>query len=320
MDYAILKHPGGCMSKPKAVVCAYSSVGTAALEGLLEAGVEVAALYTYSQGPDERWFTPPASVAHAQGIPVHQVPNFNDDAVFEAILGHHPDFLFSFYFREMIQARFLAVPTLGAYNLHGSLLPKYRGRAPINWVLVKGEQETGVTLHAMTPKPDDGHIVAQARLPIAWDETALSLTEKAAVAGRDLLRGVVPDLVAGTAPRLDQKTLGPSTYFGGRKPADSRLDFAMSTQEAFNQIRAVADPWPNAFLESAGGLVKIAWALPSSEACQPGRFRATREGVLLGFSDGALRLQVLKHQGLRLERPTEQADLLRGLGIPEATA
>ncbi|NWJ40414.1 MAG: formyltransferase [Geothrix sp.] len=304
------------MSKPTAVVCAYSSVGTAALEGLLEAGVDVVGLYTYPQGPDELWFTPPAVLAAAQGIPVTMAPGFNEDSVYDAIRELRPDFLFSFYFREMIQARFLEIPRLGAYNLHGSLLPKYRGRAPINWVLVKGELETGVTLHAMTPKPDDGFIVAQARLPIAWDETALSLTDKAAAAGRDLVRDAIPGLVDGSCPRIDQKTLGPSTYFGGRKPADSRLDFAMTAAEAFNQIRAVADPWPNAFLETPLGTAKVAWALPTGEPCPPGCYRLTPEGLLLGFADGALRLHTLKVRGLRVERPSEQARWLGELGIP----
>jgi methionyl-tRNA formyltransferase len=305
------------MPGPTAVVCAYSSVGTAALEGLLEAGVQVKALYTYAQGADEQWFTPPATVAAAHGIPIHMAPAFNTDEVFEAIRAHRPDFLFSFYFREMIQARFLELPRLGAYNLHGSLLPRYRGRAPINWVLVKGEQETGITLHAMTPKPDDGHILAQARLAIDWDETALSLTLKAADAGRGLVREALPGLADGSLPRIDQKTLGPSTYFGGRKPADSRLDFAMTAGEAFNQIRAVADPWPNAFLETAEGTVKVAWALPTELPCPTGCFRASREGVLLGFADGALRVHALKAGGTRLERPSEQAQALRCLGVPE---
>jgi len=303
------------MSKPTAVVCAYSSVGTAALEGLLEAGVAICGLYTYPQGADEQWFTPPAAVAQAQDIPVHMAPSFNDDAVYAAIRAQRPDFLFSFYFREMIQGRFLEIPRLGAYNLHGSLLPRYRGRAPLNWVLVKGETETGITLHAMTPKPDDGHIVAQARLPIAWDETALSLTNKAADAGRALVRDTIPGLVDGSIRRIDQKTLGTSTYFGGRKPGDSRLDFSMTVQEAFNQIRAVADPWPNAFLETSTGTVKVAWALPSSEPCPPGQFRITREGVLLGFSDGALRLHALRRGTHRSERPSDHTQWLKELGI-----
>ena len=308
------------MPSPSAVVCAYSSVGTAALEGLLKAGVEVRALYTYPQGEDERWFTPPAAVALAHGIPVHEAPVFNDDSVYAAILAHQPDFLFSFYFREMIRARVLDIPRLGAYNLHGSLLPRYRGRAPINWVLVKGETETGITLHAMTPKPDDGFIVAQTRLPIAWDETALSLTAKAAEAGRELVAGAIPGLLDGSSPRIDQRTLGPSTSFGGRKPADSRLDAAMTVQEAFNQIRAVADPWPNAFLETPLGTVKVAWALPSADFCPAGCFRLSGEGLLLGFADGALSIHTLKAQGLRVERPTEQAGLLRTLGLKEALA
>ncbi len=306
------------MPNPTAVVCAYSSVGTAALEGLLEAGVRVLALYTYPQGPDERWFTPPEATARVRGIPVRMEPAFNAEVVYEAIRDLAPDLLFSFYFREMIQARFLELPRLGAYNLHGSLLPRYRGRAPINWVLVKGETATGVTLHAMTPKPDDGDIVAQAHLPIAWDETALSLTRRAAAAGRDLVRAAVPGLVDGSAPRIRQGTLGPSTYFGGRKPADSRLSFAMTVQEAFNQIRAVADPWPNAFLETERGVVKVAWALPAAASCPAGRYRRPPEGLLLGFSDGALALRSLRAAGERLERPTEQAAALAALGIEEA--
>lgn len=301
-----------------AVVCAYSPVGRAALEGLLEAGIEVKALFTYPQGEDERWFEAPAALAERRGIPVFMEPAFNTEAVYERIRDLAPDLLFSFYFREMIQARFLELPRLGAYNLHGSLLPKFRGRAPINWVLVKGEAETGMTLHAMTPKPDDGHIIGQTRLPIAWDDTALSLTLRSAEAGRALVRDLAPELAAGTAPRTDQKSLGPSTYFGGRKPADSRLDVAMPVQEAFNQIRAVADPWPNAFLETARGQVKVAWALPSGAPCPAGRFRESREGVLLGFADGALRLVALRRDGARSERPSEHAAWLRELGIPEA--
>ncbi|HJV89842.1 MAG TPA: formyltransferase family protein [Holophagaceae bacterium] len=301
-----------------AIVCAYSPVGTAALEGLLEAGVKVLGLYTYAQGPDEAWFTAPAAVAERHGIPVHREPDFNADEVHARIRAQAPDLLLSFYFREMIQGRFLELPRLGAFNLHGSLLPKYRGRAPLNWVLVKGETETGITLHAMTPKPDDGHIVAQAALPIAWDETALSLTWRAAEAGRELVRTVAPRLADGTAPRVDQKTLGPSTYFGGRKPADSRLDFAMPVAEAFNQIRAVADPWPNAFLETSSGPLKVAWALPTALPCAPGCFRQTSEGTLLGFRDGALLLHALRRGEIRSERPTEHAAWLREAGIPEA--
>ena len=301
-----------------AIVCAFSPVGREALAGVLEAGLQVQALYTYPQAADEAWFEAPAVLAQAHGIPVRMEPSFNADSVFEAIQEAAPDLLLSFYFREMIQARFLEIPRLGAYNLHGSLLPSYRGRAPINWVLVNGEPETGVTLHAMTPKPDDGDILAQTPIPIDWDDTALSLTLKAAQAGRALVREPLPRIIAGNAPRIVQKQLGPSSYFGGRKPQDSRLASTMTVREAFNQIRAVADPWPNAFFETAKGQVKVAWALPSATPCPPGHFRVTPQGILLGFADGSLRIAALRKDGLRSERPTEHEAWLRDLDIPEA--
>jgi methionyl-tRNA formyltransferase len=301
-----------------AIVCAYSPVGREALAGLLEAGVEVLALYTYRQAADEAWFEAPAALALTHSIPVNMETTFNADSVYQAIRDAHPDLLLSFYFREMIQARFLEIPRLGAYNLHGSLLPHYRGRAPINWVLVKGEIETGITLHAMTPKPDDGDIFAQARIPIDWDDTALSLTLKAAQAGRKLVRESVPKIVHGSATRIVQRQLGPSTYFGGRKPQDSCLAFGMTAQAAFNQLRAVADPWPNAFLETAQGQLKVPWALPSVAPCPTGHFRSTPEGVLVGFAEGSLRIVALRYGGNRSERPTEHAAWLRALDIPEA--
>jgi len=301
-----------------AIVCAYSPVGREALAGLLEAGIEVLALYTYPQGADESWFVPPAVLAGERGIPVHMEPRFNEDHVFAAIAALRPDFLFSFYFREMIQARFLDLPRLGAYNLHGSLLPHYRGRAPINWVLVRGEAQTGITLHAMTPKPDDGDILGRTALPIAWDETALSLTLRCAAAGRELVRAVAPALADGSAVRVSQRTLGPSTYFGGRKPEDGKLDLEGSARDGFNLVRAVADPWPNAFVAGPAGTVQVAWALPTAAPCPAGRFRETPEGVLLGFGDGALRIHALRREGVRSERPTEQARWFRELGLPEA--
>jgi methionyl-tRNA formyltransferase len=300
-----------------AVVCAYSSVGREALAGLMDAGIKVLALFTYAQDESETWFEPPAVLAKIHGIPVFMEKRFNEDSVFETIRTLKPDFLFSFYFREMIQARFLELPRLGAYNLHGSLLPKYRGRAPINWVLVKGETETGITLHAMTPKPDDGDIVGQLKIPIDWDDTALSLTAKSTEAGRILVRNVAPKLVDGTAIRIKQKSLAPSTYFGGRKPEDGQLDFSMTAAEAFNLIRAVADPWPNAFISTTSGRLDIAWALPTALPCVPGCFKLTPEGTVLGFAKGAMMLHALRKGPVRSERPTEQACFLREIGIPE---
>jgi methionyl-tRNA formyltransferase len=183
-------------------------------------------------------------------------------------------------------------------------------------VLVRGETRTGVTLHAMTPRPDDGDIVGQTAIPIAWDETALSLTLRAAAAGRELVRSVVPALAQGAIARISQKSLGASSYFGGRTPEDGKLDLGGTAAVAFNLIRAVADPWPNAFIRTGTGTVQVGWALPSAAACPPGHFRATPEGVLLGFADGSLRIHALRKDGVRSERPTDHAHWLEALGLP----
>jgi len=303
-----------------AVVCAYSLVGRKAVEALIECGIEVLALYTYEQPDEDKWFEAPAEYAKRRGIPVLFETHFNAETVQNHIRELDPDFLFSFYFREMIDEKILQIPSAGAFNLHGSLLPKYRGRAPINWVLVHGETKTGVTLHAMTAKPDDGDIYGQREIPIAWDETALSLTKKAADTGYELLRELVPQLINGTISCLSQKTLGKSSYFGGRKPDDSRLTKEMTAQEAFNQIRAVADPWPNALLVGEYGNIKIPWALPHSGQCAPGCFKRVRNGILLGFSDAPLLLIALKNGTERSEDPDIQAQWLQSIGIEEDTS
>jgi methionyl-tRNA formyltransferase len=301
-----------------AIVCAYSLVGRMAMEALGGCGIDILALYTYDQPKEDGWFEAPERYAKKMGVPVFKEPDFNAAAVRGHIQGLVPDFLFSFYFREMIKVEVLQIPRFGAFNLHGSLLPKYRGRAPINWALAKGEAKTGVTLHAMTPKPDDGDIFGQREIPVAWDETALGLTKKAAQAGFELLLETVPLLVGGSARGVPQKTLGASSYYGGRKPADSRLHFGMTAQEAFNQIRAVADPWPNAFIEGNGGVVKVSWALPSGSSCPRGRFRRTGEGVLLGFADAPLLLATLKNGAEKSDDPETQAEWLRAIGVGDA--
>jgi len=300
-----------------AVVCAYSLVGRKALEALTESGISVLALYTYSQPQEDKWFEAPADYARRVGIPMYMEPDFNSADVQHRIRELAPDFLFSFYFREMIAPETLKIPKIGAFNLHGSLLPNYRGRAPINWVLVHGEKKTGVTLHAMTPKPDDGDIFGQREIEIAWDETALGLTKKAADAGYELIRERTPLLVSGSIQGIPQKTLGASSYFGGRKPSDSRLDTNMTTLEAFNQIRAVADPWPNAFLETDAGAIKIPWALPHEGPCAPGRFRHSQEGILLGFKDAPLLIVELKNGPEHSRDPRIHAEWLRNVGLKE---
>ena len=300
-----------------AIVCAYSPIGREALAGLLDIGVEILALYTYPQKPGESWFTPPATIANKFGIPIFMESNFNENHVYNRIKSVKLDFLFSFYFREMIQTRFLRLPLLGAYNIHGSLLPKYRGQNPINWVILKGEKQTGITMHAMTSKPDEGDIFGQITLPIAWDETALSLTQRSATASRELVHLTIPKLIDGHADSVSQKSLGTSTYFGGRKPEDGILNLDCSAEIAFNLIRAVADPWPNAFFKTHKGIVKVSWALPTTAFCPTGCFRETKDGVVVGFNDSSLRIHTLRKDDISSECPIEHANWLRWLGLPQ---
>jgi methionyl-tRNA formyltransferase len=148
----------------------------------------------------------------------------------------------------MLGSELLPLPSQGALNLHGSLLPRYRGRAPVNWVLLHGETETGITLHHMDERPDHGDIVAQQRVPIGRDDTALSLTRALAGAARELLRATLPLLRAGTAPRTPQDH-SRSSYFGGRRPEDGEIAWQAPAESIRNLVRAVSDPWPGAFTQ-----------------------------------------------------------------------
>ena len=163
----------------KAVVLAYHNMGCIGLESLLKNGFEITAVFTHKDDPKEnQWFRSVAQLAAQHNIPVFAPDDLNHPLWIEKIKAMQPDMLFSFYYRNMIKEPLLEIPKQGCFNLHGSLLPKYRGRAPINWVLVKGETETGVTLHHMTPKPDNGDIVAQSKIAISNDDTAQTLNEK----------------------------------------------------------------------------------------------------------------------------------------------
>ncbi len=256
----------------KAVVCAYHNVGCAGLEALLRNGIEVAAVFTHKDDPGENvWFGSVAETAAEHGIPVHAPDDINHPIWVEAIRKLKPDVMFSFYYRNMIKQPLLDVPPMGFLNLHGSLLPKYRGRCPVNWVLVNGEKETGVTLHYMTPHPDDGDIVAQLKVKIGPDDTALTLNEKIVKASASLLDDILPELADGSAPRIAQDHTQ-ATYFGGRKPADGAIDWTKSADEIRNLVRAVTRPYPGAFT-FVGDRKVFVWSaavLPGKQPAEPG--------------------------------------------------
>jgi len=229
-----------------AVVFAYHNVGVRCLSVLLAHGVEVALVVTHRDNPKENiWFDSVAELAALHDIPVITPDNPNAPEVVEQIRALQPDFFFSFYYREMLKRELLEIPKRGALNMHGSLLPKYRGRVPVNWAIIHGEISTGATLHYMTEKPDNGDIVAQQAVPILPDDTALQVFQKVTVAAEIALNGVLPALLAGKAQAL-QQDLSKGAYFGGRKAEDGVIDWSQSAQAIHNLVRAVAPPYPGA--------------------------------------------------------------------------
>lgn len=231
----------------RAVVFAYHSIGCAGIEALIDSGFDIAAVFTHRDNPNENiWFPSVAQLAASHGIPAFAPADINHHMWVKRIEEMKPDIIFSFYYRSMVKSPILDIPPRGALNLHGSLLPRYRGRCPVNWVLVNGERETGVTLHYMTPRPDDGDIVAQERIEITGEDTARTLMEKSVAAARLLLKRNLPLIKNGKASRIPQdNTL--ASYYGGRTPDDGKIDWSKSSTEIRNLVRAVTSPYPGAF-------------------------------------------------------------------------
>jgi methionyl-tRNA formyltransferase len=235
-----------------AVVFAYHNVGVRCLRTLLARGVRVPLVVTHQDNPDENiWFDSVSRVAAEQGIPCITPADPNGPEVVARIAAVRPDFLFSFYYRLMLKGPLLAIPRNGALNMHGSLLPRYRGRVPVNWAIIHGETETGATLHYMTEKPDDGDIVGQTAVPILPDDTAGEVFGKVTVAAELTLYHALPALIAGTAARIRQD-LNRGAYFGGRKPEDGRITWSQPALRIHNLVRAVAPPYPGAYTDLDG--------------------------------------------------------------------
>ena len=229
-----------------AVVFGYGDVGVRCLATLLAQGVRVAQVFTHPDDPNEaRWYASMTRFATEQDIPVHLSADASGADVQALVAGCEPDLLFSFYYRRMIPDAVLRLARSGALNMHGSLLPAFRGRAPVNWVCVKGATQTGASLHHMTAKPDAGALVDQMAVPILPDDTAYDVFRKVCTAAELVLARSLPALRAGTAvaTALD---LAAGSYYGARRPEDGEIDWSGGAQRAHNLVRAVAPPFPGA--------------------------------------------------------------------------
>ena len=235
------------MSAARAVVFAYHDVGVRCLKSLLSGGVEVPLVVTVADDPQEtQWYASVAATARDYGLRAITPADPNTAELERTVAALQPDFLFSFYYRAMLGGPLLSAARRGALNMHGSLLPRYRGRAPVNWAILRGERETGATLHYMVERADAGDIVDAQAVPILIDDDAREVFAKVTVAAEVVLARSLPELLAGNAPRRAQPLLA-GEYFGRRRPEDGRIDWRRTALEVHNLVRAVAPPFPGAF-------------------------------------------------------------------------
>ncbi len=279
----------------KIVVCAYHNVGYRCLEELIRQGAEVAMVFSHEDSPTEEiWFESVRSLCLRERIPF-RTTDINEPMNIDMIRAINPDFILSFYYRNMIKPVVLDLARRGALNLHGSYLPRYRGRVPVNWAVINGETETGATLHYMVEKPDAGDIVDQAKVEILFTDTALDVFHKLTDAAVAVIRRSWPLLVAGTAPRLPMD-LSAGSYFGGRKPADGEIDWSKSAVQIYNLVRGVTHPYPGAFTWLEGKKVIIWQAWPVQGSGEPGTIVSTNP-LLAGTGDGLLEIRSLQVEG-----------------------
>ncbi len=275
----------------RAVVFAYHDVGVRCLRTLLAHGVDVPLVVTHADSPGEEiWFDSVARHARWHGIEVISPADANAPGVLAAVRAARPDFLFSFYYRQMLGAPLLEAAPRGAYNVHGSLLPKYRGRVPVNWAVLHGERETGATLHVMAAKPDAGAIVAQQAVPILPDDTAVEVFRKVTVAAEIALDRALPRLLAGTA-ELEAQDLQHGSYYGRRTAADGAIDWSAGHLRVHNLVRAVAPPFPGAFASAGGLQLRVLRTLPAAAPRAPAPVLQWQAGEVRALChDGALRV------------------------------
>ena len=281
--------------RPRILLFAYSEVGCVCLEELIKQRAEIACVFTHEDDPEEEiWFRSVKEIAQKHGIPVRASSKLGEEDM-EFCRTAAPELIFSFYYRALIPKEILLLPRLGAYNMHGALLPRYRGRACVNWAVLNGETRTGATLHVMTEKPDGGDIIDSEAVDIKFTDTALDVFLKVTEAARIITERSLPALEAGTAPRTPQNE-AEATYFGRRRPEDGRIDWNKSAREIYNLIRAVTHPFPGAFADIGGKKYYIWKARPIAGTAAPGEV-VSRSPLVIGAGSGLLEVLRIQPEG-----------------------
>jgi len=312
--------------KTRAVVFAHHDVGVRCLAALLSAELEVPLVFAHDPDAGEsRWYGSVADSARDAGVPCVTTENPHTGDWPQRIAELAPDFIFSFYYRSMLSPGLLQLARRGAFNMHGSLLPKYRGRAPVNWAILRGETWTGATLHHMVERADAGDIVDQLAVPILQNDDSREVYAKITVAAETVLARSLPGLIAGTARRTPQD-LRQGSYCGRRGPEDGLIDWGWSAARIHNLVRALAPPFPGAFGDIAGQRwwIHRSRVLSPAGATRPSATLRTRAStVLVECCDGST-LQLLDvalpGNNCALERLAQlcgaEAVVLTGSGSP----
>lgn len=246
-------------------------------------------------------------VAERHGIPLVKVRNINDPEPVERIRALAPDLVLVIGWTQLVKAEILRIPRHGCIGFHASLLPQYRGRAPINWALINGESRTGNTMMLLEEGVDDGDILAQREIPIGFEDTCATLYEKVAETEFDMLDEVLPSIRAGRMPRRKQDPSRVSVM-PKRRPEDGLIDWGRPARRLYDWVRALTHPYPGAFTHLGGHKVFV-WKATLAEAgevaLRPGELALVDGALVVGTGEGLLRLERLQAEG---EAETSGAD------------
>lgn len=263
-------------------------IGRRCLEVIADAGHELVAIGTFDPAPHESWDAGVAEFAAKQGIPRLSDPRFRTrDAVAE-LQDHRPDIIFVIGWRWILAPELLTIAPKGVLGIHGSLLPRLRGFAPVNWALIRGEAETGPTLFYFDDGCDTGDIVAQSAFAITADDDAATVRDRIADASVVLLRDALPGLADGTAPRRRQDhTL--ATFGDRRRPDDGMIDWNRTTTEITDWVRGLTRPYPGAFIVAGDATVRVWQVRPEPGTGVPGTV-LDHHPTVIATADGAVAL------------------------------
>ncbi len=288
------------------------------LKAMAQAGYEITAVVTQPDKPKGRGKslqpTPVKEEAIRLGLTVYQPQKVREPEFVEMLRGLQPDIIVVAAFGQIIPKEILDMPTFGCVNIHASLLPKYRGAAPIQQAVIDGEKESGVTIMRMGTGLDTGDMIAKVVVPLAEEETGGSLFDKLAEAGANLLVKTLPDIFEGRAVYEKQPEESPTPYAGMITKEMGRMDFSKSAAELERLVRGL-NPWPSAFTFLNGKTLKVWKSAVMQEVTNaaPGTIVGSgKEGIRVACGEGVLLLTEVQLEG---KKRMEAEAFLRGCPV-----